>query len=205
MITDIFTKGIFTVLWSFYKNAVESRLKEIVLSQEILLAVVIGGVFSFAGSSYFPESAKIVDVSLGYLAYAAIALGFCVGGVTIALTLPDRDFVVMLATLTIPNKKGDALSGLFFVFCWTAIVHWLSVILILAVLVTSGHADGNLFATRTLHGRIILGTCITLCLYALMQFLITVLTLWQVGSVYIRNLQKGAASKQNSSVVSPNH
>jgi hypothetical protein len=116
MIAHMFEKGILTVLWSFYKEAVRGRIVEIVFSQETLLALVLGGAFSFAGSSYFPESAKIVDVSLGYLAYAAIALGFCVGGVTIALTLPDRDFVVMLATLTIPDKKGNALSGLFSFF-----------------------------------------------------------------------------------------
>ena len=64
-------------------------------------------------------------------------------------------------------------------------------IVVLAVPVTSGHADGNLLAPKTPQGRIILGVCIKLCLCALMQFLITVLTLWQVGSVYIRSLQKG--------------
>jgi hypothetical protein len=71
MIIDIFTKGIVTVLCSFYKDAVKGRLKDILLSQETFLAIVIGGVFSSAGSSCFPESAKIVDVSLGYG-------GFCI-------------------------------------------------------------------------------------------------------------------------------
>ena len=98
MIANIFRKGILTVLCSFYRDAVSGRLSEILFSQESVLALILGGAASFFGASYFPNSAKIVDISLGYLAYAAIALGFCVGGVTIALTLPDRDFVVMLAS-----------------------------------------------------------------------------------------------------------
>jgi hypothetical protein len=197
MIANLFRKGILTVLWSFYKEAVKDRLGEIVFSQETALALLLGVVASLYGSSYSPNSARIVDVAIGYLTYAAIALGFCVGGVTIALTLPDRDFVEMLAQLTIPEKRGDALSGLFLVFCWTAIVHWLSVSVILLVLTTAGHVDGSIFGVTGFRNRSVLGLSVFICSYALMQFLITVLTLWQVGGAYIKKVKQSACKKTN--------
>jgi hypothetical protein len=68
------------------------------------------------------------------IAYASIALGFCVAGLTISLTLPDRDFASHLATLKCPGQSTNSYSDLLFVFSWTAIAHW-GVILMLFVVI----------------------------------------------------------------------
>jgi hypothetical protein len=56
------------------------------------------------------------DVTTGLIAYAAIALGFCVAGLTISLTLPDRDFASQLAFCKEKGEPTNAYSDLLFVF-----------------------------------------------------------------------------------------
>lgn len=181
--------GILKVTFSFFSSAVMPRGWEIILTQESAISIALGFVASKYGNTYFPHSGKLVDVALGFIAYGAIALGFCVAGVTIALTLPNQRFVKKLATLHVEDHHGDALSSLLFVFCWTAVVHWMAVVTILAILLGFGQQDGNVLAQGTHLARFVLGSAIAICVYALSQFLITVMTLWQVGAAYAHDVQ----------------
>jgi hypothetical protein len=198
MMSDLYKKGVGKVLWTFYQTAISRRLPEVFLRQETLLAVVLGVASAFIALPHADLSGKISDICVAYVGYAAIALGFCVGGITVALTLPAPDFVKKLANLTLP-ERGDALSSLFFVFCWTAVVHWISIVAFILVLLFDGHSDVAVFTADSIHYRILRGCMITLASYALFQFLITVLTLWQVGTRYIETLQ----TPQNSTSPDP--
>jgi hypothetical protein len=195
MISGLWNRGIFRVFLHFYERGIKGRESDILFTQETSLAILLGVFITIFGHHFFSGSAKIVDIAVGYLGYAAIALGFCVGGMTIALTFPDREFITGLATFQIPDKKGDALSSLLFVFSWTALVHWISLVVILAAVLIKGHQDQELLSATSIHSRVIIGTIVALCSYALMQFVITVLTLWQIGGLYIDGLKRDAAKK----------
>ena len=196
MMSGLWNRGILAVFWHFYKTGIRGQVKHVLLTQEMSIAVLTAVFFTKFGPVLFPDSAKILDIAIGFLGYAAIALGFCVGGMTIALTFPDREFITKLATFKTANRERDALSSLLFVFSWTAVVHWVALVLILAAVLLKGHREGDLLASATLHGRLTVGIVVGFCFYALMQFVITVLTLWQVGFVYIQGLRKAAGQSK---------
>jgi hypothetical protein len=197
MISDFYRKGVLKVLWSFYSRGVSDRLGEIFWRQETALAAIVAGSSVFWSLPHADLSGRVADLCVAYIGYAAIALGFCVGGITIALTLPDRAFMLKLANLNLEGR-GDALSSLLFVFCWTAVVHWVSIIAFALILLFDGHNEVAVFASGSLHYRVLRALAIFLAGYALMQFLITVLTLWQAGSLYIQGLKTTQESAGNS-------
>ena len=122
------------------------------------------------------------------LAYAALALGFCLAGLTIALTLPDRSFAEFLADFErIPEAQGarNAFSELIFVFSWTATAHWMVIVISLVTLVTQGSGDVPTFSGDCSVGAVLVALLAGMLTYALAQFLVTVLTLSEVGRVYI--------------------
>ena len=159
----------------------------------------MGGAFLWRGDRFFSAFPKIGDLTTGLIAYASIALGFCVAGLTISLTLPDRDFATKLACLKGKDEPTNTYSDLLFVFSWTAIAHWCALIVLFTLtlfaestspLLPSGHSR--------LRGWIVsLIACI--CTYCLCQFLITLITLSQVGNIYIRHLVKCHANKETPS------
>ncbi len=189
MIKRLFTSGLLKALWGFSRRDVRPRLAEIISTQDFGVAIIAGVAMAWAGPKYLTGAPKAADLATGFIAYAAIALGFCVGGMTIALTLPDREFVKKLAKLQLDTKAGNGLSGLLFVFTWTAVIHWLAIVTLLVTLLFDGANTKSFLAGPTLPKRVIVGTITTLCTYALLQFLITVLTLAHVGLHYIHELR----------------
>ena len=171
------------------------RWRKIIVTPETFVALGVGATFLLFGDTFFSEFPKISDLTTGLIAYAAIALGFCVAGLTISLTLPDQDFAATLAT----KGAGDATSpysDLLFVFSWTAIVHWVALIMLFAVvlfvdnstvLLPHGHSQ-----TRTWLVALVAAVCV----YCLCQFLITLITISQVGAVYISHLAKTHANRK---------
>lgn len=197
MIRELLRTGFLRVTFRFVAEAVAPRASEIVFTQDTLIAVVLGSIAAWQSSHILSHSAKLSDLAVGFIGYAAIALGFCVGGITIALTLPDRDFIIRLATLNVDTKEGDGLSSLLFVFCWTAFVHWCSLVFALTFLLLFGHIEASELANGRPSSRALLGISVAIASYTLMQFLITTLTIWQVGNAYIRKIRADALAKQN--------
>jgi len=193
VLTSFLKSGVLKVGFRFLRTAIFPRITEIIFTQETLLSITIGIAAFFASSRVFAHAAKLSDLTIGFVGYAAIALGFCVAGITIALTLPDRDFMQRLATLRIPEKEGDALASLLFVFVWTAFVHWCSIAIALIFLLLFGHIEATDLVDKGRLPRILLGAGASIAAYTLLQFLITTLTLWQVGSLYIDKLKKDAS------------
>jgi uncharacterized membrane protein (DUF485 family) len=97
-------------------------------------------------------------------------------------------------TRSAPNAYADLL----FVYSWTAILHWLVIVLSFALVLVVGF-DHRLGGTRiSTSTRVFDGLLVLLVSYATMQFLITVVTLSQVGRHYIRELrdrQNGEAAR----------
>jgi hypothetical protein len=115
-------------LIQYFRDEGVPRLRKIIIAPESLVAVVVGGAFLKWGDKFFSQSPKIGDLATGLIAYTAIALGFCVAGLTISLTLPDQDFATKLACPKKENDPTNAYSDLLFVFSWTAISHWLALV-----------------------------------------------------------------------------
>jgi hypothetical protein len=185
-------------LFQYFRDDGAPRLRQILISPESLIAILVGGAFLRWGDRAFSQSPKIGDLTTGLIAYASIALGFCVAGLTISLTLPDQDFAAKLACLKNDGDPTNAYSDLLFVFSWTAIAHWLALIVLLALtlfaestspLLPVGHSSLRGWVVSVIAG---------ICTYCLMQFLITLITLSQVGNIYIKHLIECHASKSTT-------
>jgi hypothetical protein len=175
-------------LTQYVKDEGLPRWRNILLTPETFLATAVVVVFLVYGGRLFEKSPKIGDLTTGLIAYASIALGFCVAGLTISLTLPDRDFASHLATLKRSGKPTNAYSDLLFVFSWTAIAHWGAILVLFVVILLTESNSALLPADHTKSRTMIVAAIAGICAYCLCQFLITLITLSQVGAVYIRHL-----------------
>jgi hypothetical protein len=164
------------------------RWQNILLTPETFIAIAVVVIFLEYGGKLFETSPKIGDLTTGLIAYASIALGFCVAGLTISLTLPDRDFASHLATLKRPGESTNSYSDLLFVFSWTAIAHWGAIILLFAVILFTESNSALLPVGHSKCRTVAVAFIAGMCTYCLCQFLITLITLSQVGAVYIRHL-----------------
>ena len=186
----------FRTLGRYVSREAWPRRGEILRGGEFWIAVVAGAIVGLIAPQLASDT-KLGDALTIVLAYAAIAFGFSVAGLTVALTLPDAEFVRELATMKPKGAKlrslerePNAYGDLLFVYSWTAILHWLVIMpaFLLVVIFGFDHRLGGTgisFATR-------LADCLLvfLLVYAAVQFLITVITLSQVGHHYIEKLKK---------------
>jgi hypothetical protein len=192
--TGLLRTGIIRALAGYVKREVVPRLGELVWSQHAAVAAAVGAAVAWCAPS-ITGAPKVSDIALGFLGYAAIALGFCVAGITISLTLPDREFLERLSKHSVPGKTGNALSALLFVFTWTGVVHWACVVNLIAVLLLDG-GNQRPFTQDTTRWRLIwIAVTSGLCTYALETFLITVLTLGHVGRTFIDELRGNGSVK----------
>jgi hypothetical protein len=181
------------------------RRWKILISPETGIGVAVSALCLIWGKHWFSQSPKVGDLTTGLIAYAAIALGFCVAGLTISLTLPDRDFASQLAVLRDHEESTNAYSDLLFVFSWTAIAHWVAlVVLFVTMLFVESNCPLYPYGApwpRNWTISIVAG----ICAYCLCQFLITLITLSQVGRVYIQHLidQHGEEGRRTSPVEKP--
>jgi hypothetical protein len=174
------------------------RLRQIFISTEFAIAVTLAVLLGIFGEGSRIAVIGTGDIALTLLAYAAIAFGFSVAGLTLVLTAPDREFASELAWSDPGEEQGlakeppakSSYSNLIFIFTWTGIAHWALVIGSLAVLLGIGVntpllADGS----STLH-RIGVAILAFATVYAVELFLVTVITLANVGQAYIGRLHR---------------
>jgi hypothetical protein len=186
-----------SALWTYLKEDAFTNTKDVVVSFEFAVAAVLGTLFGYFGTRLGIADASTGDVVLLLLAYAAIGFGFSVSGLTLVLTAPDRDFAARLAWSD-PGQKGLALtapkrnsySKLLFIFSWTAIAHWAVVAGSFALLLALGRDTPLLQSGSSDLHRAGVGLEAAATVYAVSLFLITVLTLAEVGRTYIERLQE---------------
>jgi len=179
----------------YLRREVVSRKGSILSGGGFWLAILVGALLGRWGSAIIPGTTTVGSLAVALLTYAAIALGFSLAGLTLTLTLPNADFVELLCGTKPPKRLHDSYSDLLFVFSWTAITHWFLVVvsIILVLLVNPSQV-----AFESGHHRIKAGLVSGLAAYCLFQFLITLITLSQVGSVYIAHLQRKLQPKQSA-------
>ncbi|MBN9658393.1 MAG: hypothetical protein J0H49_09450 [Acidobacteria bacterium] len=192
--TGLLRTGIIRALAGYAKREVVPRLGELVWSQHTVIALAVGVALAWYAPS-ITGAPKVSEIAVGFLGYAAIALGFCVAGITISLTLPDRDFLQRLSQHSVRGREGDALSSLLFVFTWTGVVHWACVVNLIVVLLLDG-GNQRPFTQGATHWRLLgIAATTSLCTYALETFLVTVLTLGHVGRTFIDELRRNGSGR----------
>jgi hypothetical protein len=185
---------------SYLRDQVYPRRTELIRDGQLWIAVILGGSVAVFASDWGIANSTVGDILTVVLAYAAVAFGFCLAGLTVALTLPDEKFVYRLATMEpsehqMANKRrvANAYSDLLFVFSWTAIAHWLVICFGVFILVACGSEHKLVAGSYGPNERLLLGILSFLVVYALSQFLITLITLSQVGNRYVGELKSRSA------------
>jgi len=176
----------FKAVGQYVRDEALPRWYQILFNWECAVTAAVVGIFVRYGDRLFASYPKLSDITTGLIAYASIALGFCIAGLTISLTFPDSKFTTRMSEI---SGKTSSYSDLLFVFSWTAVAHWIAVVTIFVLilladgsqaLLPAGHSAFRLWGVALIAG---------LCTYCLCQFLITLITLSQVGSAYIQFLR----------------
>lgn len=167
---------------SFLRRQVRPRLRIILLSGQVgVTIVVVGLVWVFTAS----ERIVLNDVVPVGTAYTAIAIGFALAGSLSALAIPDREFVDEMMDLSVESQVGDAFSNLVFVFTWTGFVHWLLLAELLLVWGFVGTGSVKIAVDASFLQRATFAGGLAIAVYAVLQFLVAILTVSQIGSAYI--------------------
>jgi hypothetical protein len=186
------------VLFNYLRQEAGPRYGEILKGFEFWIAMILGVVVIYFGGDLLSGFLKIrvVDISEALLTYSAIGLGFCLAGLTLVLTLPDREFSNKLVSSKLENKKHDAYSDLLFVFSWTAFLHWLCIVIIVVFLISYGGGEDSVLSVGSSQfRRCFVGLIVFIAVYCFGQFLITLITLSQFGRVYIDSLKENNKKK----------
>jgi hypothetical protein len=131
-----------------------------------------------------------MDLASSSLAYAAIVFAFSTGGMALVLTFPNQDFISILMRSKLGRREESAYADLLFVFSWTAIVHWSLLIVAVTTLLIRGPDSTILNIWDGAGYRALVGLLFALSFYSVAQFLLTMITLTQVGRVYETQVQK---------------
>jgi hypothetical protein len=173
------------------------RWKEILFGSELWVALIAGAYIAlYPDSLHSLNTSKSGDIGSLLLTYAAIALGFALTGMTVVLTLPEREFANKLATAKIEKDGNNSYADLLFVFSWTSVCHWVLLLSAMTYLLCFGF-EAEVFKAETLTNcqKVVMGVLAFEMIYCLCQFLITVITLSQVGNHYISFLNSNGSKK----------
>ncbi|MFA6029837.1 MAG: hypothetical protein WC969_08290 [Elusimicrobiota bacterium] len=173
-------------LWQYFKIDVWRHIRSIIFSVEILVSILGGIGVRCASHLGLLDLAKLDAMISALLTYATISFGFCVAAISIVINIPNPRFARKLANSKLKAKKADlnAYSDLLFIFSWTAMWHWLLIVLVLIV---------QLWKPAAWKGWhfLVLGF---ITIYALCLFLIMLLAITQFGSAYIQDIRDNETS-----------
>lgn len=172
----------------YLQDEAKPRIWSIVKGTELWIGVAVGALAAWQGQYTALRNMTVGELSVIYLTYASIALGFSLAGFTLVLTLPNREFVKRLSADR-RTVNTNSYTDLLFIFSWTAIMHWCSIVGWLVLLATVGARGRILPQCAPLWQRVIAGSVIAVAVYAFGQFLITIITLSQAGRVYGRSAE----------------
>lgn len=166
------------------------RLFSLFFCSDFWLSAILGFACAYRGHYVLPVAAiKVSEIAAALLSYGALALGFCLAGLTLILTLPNKALVSELVSSTSPNNKRDAYSNLIFIFSWTALSHWAVIVTSILLLLLAGNK--MIWVEAPTHRfRIIAGLVSTLAVYCVFQFLLILITLYQFAKVVIAHHRK---------------
>jgi hypothetical protein len=181
-----------SAMFQYFWDEAIPRLFKIFISSEFIISALLAACAGIWGSGFGLADAKVVDATTALLTYAAIAFGFCLSGLTLVLVLPDLAFANQLARSQINQDAPNAYSNLMFVFSWTAMIHWFAVVGAVAVFAFCGSDQKILPIGAGTSRRAVVGLLTFLTIYGVSNFLVALITLSQVGRLYILKLTKRA-------------
>ncbi len=173
----------------YLRDEVAPRAGSIIGSLHFWIGLVSGVAVGWRGEVLLAKGPQVGDTVMIILTYAAIALGFCIAGLTVALSL-ERGFGQAMATSQLPGSSKNAYSDLVFVFSWTAVVHWFGIVAAIALLIVNRDQSYVLGYGASPLRRTASGVAVFLSVYGVCQFLVTLITLSQVADVYITKLRR---------------
>jgi hypothetical protein len=176
--------AIFEYLW----DEARPRFLVIIRSSDFILSILLAAAMGIWGEKLGLADARIVDVTTALLTYSAIAFGFCLSGLTLALVLPDAEFARHLAGSHIAQDAPSAYSNLMFIFSWAALIHWLDIVAAISIFAYSGSEQKVLPLHASYAHHVAIGFLAFLTIYAMCRFLVALITLSQVGRLYIARL-----------------
>jgi hypothetical protein len=172
------------------------RLWRIVINLGFALSILVAVTCFFQGPYLPAAQLKSSDIGGMILTYAAIAFGFCITGMALVLTLPNDRFLKALQHHKINDNSQSSYLDLLFVFSWTAVCHWLLVVSGIAIILIRGPAPNIMSQSDGFGWRLFISWFFGLCAYSLIQFLMTVITLSQLGHLYSKDLENDIQSSK---------
>ncbi len=183
--------------WQYIHDEALPRIGSIMKGSELWISVLAGTLLGHFADDVISGVKPVDTVAGALLTYAAIAFGFCLAGLTLALTLPDNSFARRLATARKKRESANAYSDLLFVFSWTALCHWILILSLLALLAVCEPALTIMPSHAAWPHRAVVSIMAALSLYGILQFLITLITLSQLGRTYIEFLSRDDSRDPN--------
>ena len=90
----------------FYLRQVFTRSDRVFLASDFLVAILVGGIVGAYGPRWMHGFPKTGDLANILIAYTAIALGFLVAALAIAITHPSEPLVATLANTKLPDRES---------------------------------------------------------------------------------------------------
>jgi len=180
----------------YFSDEVWPRRGAILRDETAYVAMAAGVVSAVVGGRIGLGHVSVGVSTVGVMAYSAIAFGFCVGGIAMALALPQTLLLPLLAHSPKCEDReiSDARSGrrarktsfsnLVFVYSSSAIVHWVALVLAFVTLLTLGDHAYLLAAGSGAPQHFLVGLWIGSVVYAVLTFLKAVITMSQVANAY---------------------
>lgn len=173
----------------YLRDEVCLRLRTIVLDSSGWIAVTFSTLIIYYGGERLFTENVILNMANYLLTYASIALGFSLTGLTLVIALPDKMFARTLALKAIKGRPGNAYTNLLFVFSWTACCHWLLIVTTILMLIFS-FCSSQLHEGASIISAVMIWVVLANTVYCVEQFLITIITLSQVGNLYAKVIIK---------------
>jgi hypothetical protein len=170
----------------YSREEVLPRWRRIIWQPQVAFAVALVWFTSFYGAQLPAAGLKMSELTTIPLTYSAIAFGFCIAGMALVLTLPSEHFVSLLMKHRLGRNTQNSYSDLLFVFSWTAIIHWIAVLMSIIAVCVRGGDRTVLTVDDGVAWRYFVGAIVGVSLYGLIQFLLTVITLSEVGRLYMK-------------------
>ena len=174
----------------YSREEILPRWNRILFQPQVLVASLLGyGTFKYA--QHIPlATLKIGEFTSMLLTYAEISVGFCIAGLALVLTLPSESLVSLLMKHKLKGQQQNSYSDLIFVFSWTAVVHWIAIVLSIVGVCIRRAELGLLNMSDGWKWKLFVAATVAVTAYALIQFLLTVITLSQIGRLYVREFPR---------------
>lgn len=183
-------------IFRFLQRDLGERITRVIFSAHFLLSGVLGFVLVFPEVILCGMSLKI-SKNLIYdkmIDYNVTIFGFSVAAIAIIISLPKGQYLNFL-TRGLKTDKTP-LHDILFILTWTSFVHVIAFFYILVLSVGFDHREGEqiIHQQMSIIVKIIYGLYFWIQIYSCIQFLVTLISVYQVSRLYATSLTHESAS-----------